>query len=256
MGGDHRLDEQAAGAGGGAGRGGMGGEIGHDRWAGAVAQRVGVIAGGGRPDRVLRADAVGARPLRDRPVARRLLRLQVLDRLRCGVHLRGSALPVPMAKASALRLSLAVVASAATLLVLPMSVPTRRTGTPPLPELSSPHEASSRLARGRRSTPRVGLLACGSMPNTAAFPGDQPPGGTMAADSPLTVARQRRILTGFPSPGALFSCGRRVCAGSRAGSSRGRWVHLRPCARARGRSPSSPSTRRHCRIWAAARTAA
>src|ERR1017187_7285246 len=126
-----------------------------------------------------------------------------------------AALPVPMAKASSAAPVAPVVASAATLLVLPMSIPHAATGTPPLPELSSPHEASSRRARGWRSTPRVGLLACGSMPDTAAFPGDDSPGGTMAAGSPLTVARQRRILTGFPSPGALFSCGRRVCAGSR-----------------------------------------
>ena len=79
-GGDHRLDEQPAAAGGGAGRGGVGGEIGHHRRAGAVAERVGVVAGGGGADRVLRADAGGARPHRDRPVTRRLLRLQIEQR--------------------------------------------------------------------------------------------------------------------------------------------------------------------------------
>src|SRR6202140_1992122 len=126
-----------------------------------------------------------------------------------------AALPVPIAKASSAAPVAPVVASAATLLVLPMSAPHAAKGTPPLPEVSSPHEASSRRARGWRSTPRVGLLACGSTPNTAAFPGDRSPGGTMAAGSPLTVARQRRILTGFPSPGALFSCSGRVFARSR-----------------------------------------
>ena len=90
-GGGDRLEELTTGAGGGAGRGGVGGEIGHDRGAGAVAQRVGVVAGGGRPDRVLLADRVGARPHRDRPVTPRLLPLQVFDRPRCGIDLRGCA---------------------------------------------------------------------------------------------------------------------------------------------------------------------
>src|ERR1700686_30363 len=64
-----------------------------------------------------------------------------------------AALPVPKAKASSAAPVAPVGASAATLLVLPMSAPHAAKGTPPLPELSSPHEASSRRARGWRSTP-------------------------------------------------------------------------------------------------------
>ncbi len=89
VGGDHRLDEQPACARTGAGRGGMTAQVGHHRRAGAVSQRLGVVTGGGRPDRVLLADRVGARPLRDRSVRPRLLRLQILDRPRRRVDLRG-----------------------------------------------------------------------------------------------------------------------------------------------------------------------
>ena len=53
------------------------------------------------------------------PFARRLLPLQVFDRARAWVDLRGSAL-LPVAKASVAAAIAAVVASAATLLVLPM----------------------------------------------------------------------------------------------------------------------------------------
>ena len=172
-----------------------------------MAKRGGVVAGGGRPDRVLLAHRIGARPHRDRPVTPRLLPLQVEDRPRCGVHLRVLRCWFPERRRATPRPLLQWSPRRPPSWFCPCRHPTRRTGTPPLPESSSPHEASSRLARGWRSTPRVGLLACGSMPNTAAFPGDMPPGGTMAADSPLTVARQRRTFTGFPSPGALFSCG-------------------------------------------------
>ncbi len=90
-GGGDRLEELTTRPGGGAGGGGVGSEIGHDRGAGAVAQRVGVVTGGGRPDRVLLADRVRARPHRDRSVTPRLLPLQVFDRPRQGIDLRGRA---------------------------------------------------------------------------------------------------------------------------------------------------------------------
>ena len=87
MGGDHRLDEQAAGTGGGTGRGALASQVRHHRGTAAVAQRLGVVAGGGGPDRVLLADGVGARPHRDRSVRRRLLPLQVQQRRSCRLGL-------------------------------------------------------------------------------------------------------------------------------------------------------------------------
>ena len=67
---------------------------------------------------------------------------------------------------------------------------------------------TSRFARGwgNLNPGSVSWLAdrrrCGRLPRPAS-------GGIVVAGSPLTVARQRRILTGFPSPGAHIQ----VCPG-------------------------------------------
>ena len=199
-----------------------------------MAQRLGVVAGGGGPDRVLLADGVGARPHRDRPVRRRLLRLQVLDRPRRRVDLRGCrcsrwrrrALPPPSPRWSQAR---------PLCWSCPWSVPHAATGTPPLPELSSPHEASSRLARGWRSTPRVGLLACGSTPH-GRLPGSIASrwhdGRRLPAHSCATAPDSHRLPVTRSVIQLWPSSMRRVPRGS----SRGRWVHLEAMRQAGSRA--------------------
>ena len=110
------------------GRGGLGREVGHHRRAAAVPQRLGVVAGGGRPDRVLRADASVLGPSGIDP--------SLADCCACRYSMpatrgRSARIRCPRWRRRASpRLSPAV-ASATTLLVLPMSVPHAARGLHP-----------------------------------------------------------------------------------------------------------------------------
>src|SRR5579864_5090657 len=166
-----------------------------------------------------------------------------------------AALPVPMARASSAAPVAPAVASAATLLVLPMSAPHAAKGTPPLPVCPRRMRLPPVVrGGGGRRLGSVSWLAdqrlLGRLPGRS--PSRWEDGGRLAAHNCATARDSNRI----PVTRSVIQMSRSSMRRALADSSRGRWVHLRPCPKpARGRSPSSPCTPRHCRIWAAERTA-
>src|ERR1700722_2827500 len=133
-----------------------------------------------------------------------------------------TAVLLPIDAASIAAPNPVAVAKATTLLVLHMSVPhAARDST--LLESSSPHEASSRLARGWRSTLRVGLLTCGSTPI-------RPPsrersrwhdGRWLPAHSCATAPDFHRL----PVTRSVIQLSASSMRAVLRGSSRGLWVH-------------------------------
>src|SRR5690348_3106001 len=92
---------------------------------------------------------------------------------------------------------------------------------------ASPLKASPLIrADGKVPCPPRGLLACGSQ-RSSRLPKASPQ-WPPARCSPLTVARQRRILTGFPASSELFGCVDHYGALGNAGLAEGRHLVEQP----------------------------